>query len=96
MPSKAKSCSRETALAVPQGSKMMAATVESGAELSVGTPVTLFEGHYGRYWASRAYDVAPDGRFLMVKTPEDMAPRRLNVVLNWFEELKRLAPSGEN
>jgi Tol biopolymer transport system component len=76
-----------------QGHKMMAATIESGAELRVGKPVTLFEGHYGRYWASRAYDVAPDGRFLMVKTPEELAPRQLNVVLNWFAELERLVPA---
>ena len=78
------------------GDKMIAVTIESGAELRVGTPVTLFEGQYDRYWAARAYDIAPDGRFLMVKTPEDLASRQVSVVLNWFEELKRLAPTGAN
>jgi hypothetical protein len=36
------------------------------------------------------YDVSPDGqRFVMVK--EESGAGRLNVVLNWTEELKRLA-----
>jgi hypothetical protein len=35
--------------------------------------------------------VTPDGqRFLMVK--DDAASSRLNVLVNWLEELKRLAP----
>ncbi len=39
-------------------------------------------------------DVAPDGRFIMVKdNPTDSAQLpSLVVVLNWIEELKRLAP----
>jgi hypothetical protein len=44
------------------------------------------------------YDVSPDGqRFLMLK-PADQAeasPTQINVVLNWFEELKRLVPPGK-
>lgn len=36
------------------------------------------------------YDVAPDGRFLMIQG--EGAPTQVNVVLNWFEELKRLVP----
>lgn len=40
----------------------------------------------------RNYDVAPDGRFLMVKRGNMGIPLspRLFVVLNWHEELKRL------
>ena len=43
----------------------------------------------------RGYDVLPDGRFIsVVPTSEDgSAPMtEFRVVLNWFEELKRLAP----
>jgi hypothetical protein len=39
------------------------------------------------------YDVSPDGqRFLMLKPvdQEQTAPTKINVVLNWREELKRL------
>ena len=43
----------------------------------------------------RGYDVLPDGRFIsVVPASEDgSAPiTEFRVVLNWFEELKRLAP----
>jgi hypothetical protein len=41
--------------------------------------------------------VSPDGqRFLMLKPAEQAqaAPTQINVVLNWFEELKRRVPAG--
>ena len=46
---------------------------------------------------SRAnYDVAPDGQgFVMVQVgPADLVPTKVNVVLNWFEELKHTAPTA--
>ena len=37
------------------------------------------------------YDVSADGRsFVMIRSASDS--RHLHVVLNWFEELKRLVP----
>ena len=36
----------------------------------------------------RPWDVAPDGRFLMVQDDGLVAPMPLLVVLNWIEELK--------
>ena len=46
-------------------------------------------------WRAR-YDVAPDGRFLMVAMDEETvaASRRITVVINWFEELKERVPTG--
>ena len=43
-----------------------------------------------------AYDVSADGqRFLMVKdVDEASAATQINVVLNWFEELKRRVPAN--
>jgi hypothetical protein len=44
------------------------------------------------------YDVSPDGqRFLMLKSTESdtNAPTQINVVLNWFEELKKKVPTGK-
>jgi len=38
------------------------------------------------------HDVTSDGRFLMVKKSP---PTQVNVILNWAEELKRLAPTGK-
>jgi serine/threonine-protein kinase len=43
------------------------------------------------------YDVMPDGRFLMLKESESPKPvTRVRVVLNWFQELERLAPARPN
>ena len=40
------------------------------------------------------YDVLPDGRFVMVRRPDQSTTREIVVVRNWFEELKRLAPGN--
>jgi hypothetical protein len=55
----------------------------------------LFEGAYIPTLQTMAnYDVTPDGRrFLMVKANEDAeSGQQINVVLNWFEELKQKVP----
>ena len=40
------------------------------------------------------FDVSPDGlRFVISRFPVESAAREIHVVLNWFEELKRLAPT---
>jgi Tol biopolymer transport system component len=80
------------------GDKMMAVAIETERELSVGTPRTLFEGRFlpvpsGDVPGS-SYDISPDGQsFLMIKREQDLVLPQINVVLNWFEELKRLAPT---
>ena len=41
---------------------------------------------------SSNYDVTADGqRFLMVRNDDDISATRIVVVLNWVEDLKRLA-----
>ena len=58
-----------------------------------GSPAVLFTGNYITSILSRQYDVAPDGqRFITIKTEQQEATQ-INVVLNWFEELKRLVPT---
>ena len=46
------------------------------------------------FLGSRHYDIIPDDeRFLMVFPRGDAAERpQINIVLNWFEELKERAP----
>ena len=51
-----------------------------------------------RFWAggvTTQYDIDPSGeRFLLLDTyTEDSARTTIHVVLNWFEELKRLVPT---
>jgi hypothetical protein len=58
--------------------------------------VPLFSGPYATIgFSANGYDVTPDGRrFVMIKQPPELAPRRVNLVINWFEELKRKAETG--
>ena len=81
------------------GDKMMVAEVETKPVFAASKPKLLFEGHYeaGIFPFERDYDVSPDGqRFLMIKASEqESAATQLNVVLNWSDELRRLAPPGK-
>ncbi len=71
---------------------MMAVAVETELEFKAGTPSTLFKGRYV-HDIFRNYDVSPDGhRFLMIKEAEK-GQDQINVILNWFSELKRLVPT---
>jgi len=74
-----------------QGSKVMAAGIVLGSEIEVSTPMELFDGPYTVDLSGhQRYDVAPDGRFLMVENSEDF---RIVVVEGFFEELNRLVPA---
>lgn len=76
--------------------KLVAVDVETGDDFAAGTPRVLFDDCYFEHSAyGRTYDITPDGqRFVMVKQVNP-PPRRIAVVLNWFEELKRLVPPGK-
>jgi Tol biopolymer transport system component len=61
------------------------------ASLSLGQPSLALE-----MTGLRNFDISPDGRtFAIERVPIEKAAREINVVLNWFEELKRLVPSGK-
>jgi eukaryotic-like serine/threonine-protein kinase len=80
------------------GNKMMAVDIATLPSFAAGKPRVLFEGPYmPTPLTTTNYDVSPDGqRFLMIKPTEQAqaAPTQINVVLNWFEELKRRVPTG--
>jgi Tol biopolymer transport system component len=70
---------------------------------TIGSPQKLFQGPYAcptkNIGDSISWDISPDGkRFLMIKlpgetTPEKVIPQpKINIVLNWFEELKQRVP----
>jgi hypothetical protein len=87
------------------GGRLMAAPVQYEPTLRVGTPQALFDVA-GYIWTGlgRASDVDPSGeRFLMIRRssappsggaePEAPLPtQRIDVVLNWFEELEARVP----
>ena len=71
----------------------MVVDVAGGSEPTLSAPRLLFEQRYsyGSATANANYDVSPDGqRFVMVKDESDSG--RVNVILNWLDELNRLAP----
>jgi len=81
------------------GQRMFSASLMPGPNPKPSTPVELFKGAYyiPLTGSPRAqYDVTPDGkRFLMLPagpSTDTGAERRIVIVQNWFEELKRLAP----
>jgi serine/threonine-protein kinase len=78
-----------------EGNKLMAAEV-AGIQpaLQFTTPRVLFEGGFIPWEPNtpRTYDVAADGRFLMIEQTPSYLTQRFAVVLNWFEELKRRVP----
>jgi len=77
--------------------KMMVVTVETVPEFSFSAPKELFSGRFQSCRTSANYDITPDGgRFVMIKPDEESEPTQINVVLNWFEELKRLVPMGQD
>ena len=79
------------------GTQMMAVDVGLGATFTAGRPYELFEDTYARDGSGALalpfYDVAADGeRFVMVQPSEAQGLTSFTVVVNWFEELKRLVP----
>jgi eukaryotic-like serine/threonine-protein kinase len=88
---------RKGELVYENGNKMMAVSIATQPTLSVGTPRLLFELHNEGVLNALNYDVTTDGQhFLMLKPSEqEQKATQINVVLNWFEELKRRVPTGK-
>jgi len=77
-----------------QANKMMAVQINTELDVRFDPPEVLFEGSYDRNFYP-SYDVGLDGRFLMIKGDEQESGQpQIHVILNWFEELKRLAPTN--
>jgi serine/threonine-protein kinase len=86
------------------GDAAMAVAVKSDPAFDIENPTVLFQGMY--YSADfipgttelSPWDISPDGkRFLMMKNAgvgesTGGGPRRINIILNWFEELKQRVP----
>jgi Tol biopolymer transport system component len=68
------------------GDAVMSVAVGPGSLPALSTPRLLFRGQFeepARPDWSRNYDVAPDGRFLMIRQTYTPLPRELVVVLGW-------------
>jgi hypothetical protein len=83
---------------VPAPSQFMAVTVRTQPSVTFANPVTVPRGFGIADPANtRPYDITPDGRILGVGTGQTSSgspgPAQIQVVLNWFEELKTRAPT---
>jgi serine/threonine-protein kinase len=75
--------------------QMLVVSVQMEPSVSLGKPTVLFEGSYVTTqfgFGKQYYDISHDGQqFVMIK---EAGQAQINVVLNWFEELKRLVPTN--
>ena len=74
---------------------MMAVSVRTDPTFRSGEPVALFGtgGFFIHTTGVQPYDVAPDGRFLMMRTRLQSEFSSLVVVDHWRDQLQRLAPT---
>jgi serine/threonine-protein kinase len=71
------------------GRKLMSVRVRTSPSFSASTPVLLFERNFADF------DVARDGRILLVETLDSAATAgRMNVVVNWLEEIRKQGRSS--
>ena len=75
----------------PAKSRVMAVDIQAGPMFRIGQTHALFEQH------NPDWDVAPDGQhFLVRKQPQTVQNEpKLQVVVNWFDELRRRVPAGD-
>ena len=80
----------------PAANRLMVVPVTTQVPFSVGTPETLVEGQFFDFFARSAYDVAPDGRLVVIKrgagTSGNEESPQITVVLNWTQELLERVP----
>jgi serine/threonine-protein kinase len=82
---------------VPAPSRFMVVTVRMAPSFTVTSPVAVPRGFgVANPMTPRTFDIMPDGRIVGIGTPQSgSGPAQIHVVLNWFEELKRLVPVNQ-
>jgi serine/threonine-protein kinase len=79
------------------GRAIMVVSTPLGPGFVPGRPRALFSSERFRFSGNAsAFDIHPDGKRFVMVTQGDQpppVPNRINVVLNWFEELNRLVPA---
>jgi serine/threonine-protein kinase len=78
------------------GEKWMVASVQTKPDFRAQTPRLLFENYFINVPGLSHY-VSPDGqRQVMIQPVGQETPKQINIVLNWFEELKQHVPTGKS
>ena len=89
---------RELFFITPDQRQVLTVPMRSGTTLVAGRPQVLFEfAMLPAFGGTRPYDIAPDGRFLIIRgaqaEADGCATSNMVLVLNWTEELKQLVPT---
>ena len=74
------------------GNAIMVVSLRTEPSLEPGTPRLLFEEVF-QVLAGRNFDVSSDAQQFVIGKLIERPPEHFNIVLNWFEELKRLVPT---
>ncbi len=70
-----------------EDTSMMAVAIDTTAGFDFEPPTRLFESRFGHFNQPPSYDVAPDGRFIMITSTGEPP---FSVILNWTELLRPL------
>jgi serine/threonine-protein kinase len=75
-----------------RGNTLMSVDISTGPTFLPGTPKRLFEGRFVTNVGRANYDVSADGKqFLMIEAiGSESRTTQLNVVLEWFDELRQV------
>jgi hypothetical protein len=76
-----------------EGKRVMSVALNAGSTFDFKPATLLFESVNAIYGQPPSYDVAADGRFLMVKQLGEPTESTMVVVLDWFDEVKRRIPT---
>ncbi len=77
-----------------KGDKLMRVPIETKTGFAAHTAQQVFQGDY--YASGHYFDVMPDGKeFVFIKeTEQARAATQINIVLNWFDDLKQRMSAG--
>jgi len=70
------------------GTRMMAVRISTSPGLTASDPVQLFDGGFSLS-RTREFDVAPDGRFIVIRDVGADGGQRVHIVQNWQDELTK-------
>ncbi|TLY31953.1 MAG: hypothetical protein E6K56_04130, partial [Ignavibacteria bacterium] len=75
-----------------------AVPIAGARSLTAGQPHVILKDYHGVNVESEvSYDIAPDGKSILVTQPKEGEGtyQQINVVLNWFEEIKKTVTAGK-
>ena len=83
---------RQEELIFQSGRQVMSVAIETSPSFSAATPEPLFGIQRS---PARGYDLTRGGQQFVILAPEsgERGTQQVNIVLNWFDELERLASS---